>query len=292
MPPLDQLHTIMQDPDPREMSFFDHLGELRRALVTSIVAIAAGTIAGFVWHKPILDLLRAQIPNVQFVILSPAEGFTAVLRMSIMLGLFLGLPVILREVFWFVGPALSKGQRLVLIPITFISYLLFIAGILFAYYALLPLGVAFLIGFTPSGIQPMISIDRYIGFAAMLIFSTGLMFQVPVVMLLLSLFGLVRRGLLASQRRYALLLSFVASAVITPSVDIMTQSILGGTLMLLFELGLALMWLAEKLRPPRPAPDYTIAEAPPEDAIALAEAALPGPEPSVTDHTEEHNSQS
>lgn len=309
--PLDQMHTLVPDADPREMSFFDHLGELRRALVISVVAVMAGTIAGFVWHKPILDMLRSQVHNVQFIIVSPTEGFTAVLRLSIMLGLFLGLPVILRELFWFVGPALTKVQRIVLIPITVISYLLFIAGISFAYLVLLPLGVTFLIGFTPSGIQPMLSIDRYIGFAAMLIFSTGLMFQVPIVMLLLSMFGMLRRSWLATQRRYALLISFVIAAVITPSVDIMTQSLLGGCLVLLFEIGLCFMWIVEKIRPPKPPPDYTITPEPveppdPNRAIELAEQAIqPHPLPtesfepaepdearseSVIDDTEDPNS--
>lgn len=271
--PLDQMHTLVPDADPREMSFFEHLDELRRALVVSILAIMAGTIVGFVWHKPILDLLRAQVHNVQFIIVSPAEGFTAVLRMSIMLGLFLGLPVILRELFWFVGPALTKVQRIVMIPITVISYLLFIAGVMFAYFVLLPLGVTFLIGFTPSGIQPMLSIDRYIGFAAMLIFSTGLMFQVPIVMLMLSLFGMLRRSRLSTQRRYALLISFIVAAIITPSIDIMTQSLLAGTLILLFEIGLTFMWLVEKIRPPRPEPDYTITPDP-EQAQAEFESEL------------------
>ncbi len=254
---LDQLNQIMKDPDPREMGFFEHLGELRRALIISVAAIILGTIAGFIWHKPLLDLLRAQAGNVQFVIVSPAEGFTAVMRLSVLLGLFLGLPVILREVFWFVGPALTKTQRLILIPITFISYLLFIAGIVFAYSLLLPISVTFLIGFTPSGIQPMISIDRYVGFASMLIFSTGLMFQVPIVMLLLSLFGFIKRALLVSQRRYAIVISFVVAAVITPSVDIMTQSLLAGTLILLFEIGLAFMWLVEKLKPKKSVTENT-----------------------------------
>ena len=95
----------------------------------------------------------------------------------------------------------------------------------------------------------MISIDRYVGFASMLIFSTGLMFQVPIVMLLFSLFGFIKRSLLMSQRRYAIVISFVIAAVITPSVDIMTQSLLAGTLILLFEIGLGFMWLVEKLKP-------------------------------------------
>ena len=245
--PLDQL---MHDPDPREMSFYDHLGELRRALVISLLGIIAGTAAGFIWYKPILAMLMSQVQGVRFVIVSPAEGFTAVLRLAILMGLFLGLPVILREVFWFVGPALTRTQRLVLIPITVISYGLFVLGVIFAYTLLLPLGLTFLIGFRPPGIEPMISIDNYIGFSAMLIFSTGLMFQVPVIQLLLSLFGIVRRAQLTSQRRYVLLISFVVAAVITPSVDVMTQSMLAGTLMLLFEIGLVLMWLAERLRRP------------------------------------------
>ena len=79
---LVQLNQIMKDPDPREMGFFEHLGELRRALIISVAAIILGTIAGFIWHKPLLDLLRAQAGNVQFVIVSPAEGFTAVMRLS------------------------------------------------------------------------------------------------------------------------------------------------------------------------------------------------------------------
>lgn len=238
--------------NPHDMSFFDHLSELRRALVISGIAIVLGTLAGFIWHKPFLDMLMSQVPNVKFVIVSPAEGFTAVMRLSILLGLFLGLPVLLREVFWFVGPALTSRQRLVLIPITLVSYLLFLGGVIFAYFAVLPLSIAFLIGFTPAGIQPMLSIDRYIGFASLLIFSMGLVFQVPVVLLLSSLFGLLQRAQLTSQRRYAILVCFVVAAVITPSVDIMTQSVLGGTLFLLFELGLLLMWFAERFRRPDP----------------------------------------
>lgn len=242
--PLDQ----MMHEDPREMSFFEHLGELRRALVISIVAIIAGSAAGFIWYKPILDLLISQVHDVRFVILSPAEGFTAVLRLAIMMGLFLGLPVILRELFWFIGPALTRNQRLVLIPITIVSYLLFVLGVVFAYWLLLPVGLTFLIGFRPPGIEPMISIDNYIGFSATLIFSTGLIFQLPVLMLLLSLFGILRRSRLTGQRRYVLFVSFVVAAVVTPSVDIMTQSLLAGTLMLLFEIGLILMWFAERIR--------------------------------------------
>lgn len=253
---LDQLHQPPLPPDDEglvgDMSFVEHLGELRRALMIALASIAIGTALGFYFHKPILELLIQQVGDARFVIVSPAEGFTAVLRLSIMLGLFLGLPVILREFFWFVGPALSRRQRLTLLPLTLVAYLLFLAGIGFAYFVLLPVGVKFLIGFTPEGIQPMLSIDRYIGFAAMLIFSTALMFEVPVVMLLLSMLGFIQRQQILPHRRYAVLISFVIAAIITPSVDMLTQSLLAGTLIVLFEIGLALIWLSEKLRRQRP----------------------------------------
>lgn len=231
-----------------EMGFFQHLGELRRALIVCAAAVLLGAMAGFYFHQPLLSLLRSQIQkDVQFVIVSPAEGFTAVVRMSILIGLFLAVPVVLREIFWFIGPALERWQRRALIPIIVLSYVLFLGGVAFAYFLLLPLGLQFLIGFTPEGIQPMLSIDRFVGFASVLIFSTGLIFQVPIIMLVLSVFRIVQRALLVSQRRYAVLISFVVAAVITPSVDIMTQSLLAGTLIVLFELGLVLMWLGERL---------------------------------------------
>lgn len=262
--PLEDLHTPVLkdrhqvDPDTLpsvrldnewlrgEMGFFQHLGELRRALIICAVAVFIGAIGGFYFHEPLLNLLRAQIQNVQFVIVSPAEGFTAVMRMSILIGLFLAVPVVLREIFWFLGPALERWQRRALIPIVFLSYFLFLGGVAFAYFLLLPLGLKFLIGFTPEGIQPMLSIDRFVGFSSVLIFSTGLIFQVPIIMLVLAIFRMVQRGYLVSQRRYAILISFVVAAVITPSVDMMTQSLLAGTLIVLFELGLVLMWVAER----------------------------------------------
>ncbi|PIQ24394.1 twin-arginine translocase subunit TatC [bacterium (Candidatus Blackallbacteria) CG17_big_fil_post_rev_8_21_14_2_50_48_46] len=233
--------------DPREMSFIGHLSELRRALVISAVAVLVGAMVGFYYHSWFLQTLMGQIPDVRFVIVSPAEGLSAVLRLSILLGLFLALPVILREFFWFIGPAFTPRQRLLLIPVTLASYVLFVLGVLFSYGTLLPLGVRFLIGFTPPGIQPMLSIGRYIDFSTTLLFGTGLLFQVPVLMLVLALLGVVRQIQLKTRRKYVYFGSFVVAAVITPSVDILTQSLLGGTLIFLFELGLILMGFAERL---------------------------------------------
>lgn len=236
--------------DTRQMTFIEHLSELRRALVISILAIILGAGVGFYFHSWFLETLRHQVPHVRFVIVSPTEGFMAVLRLSILLGLFLALPVIIREFFWFVGPAFNRRQRLLLIPLALASYVLFVLGVVFAYIILLPLGVRFLIGFTPSGIQPMLSIGRYVDFTSTLLFGTGLMFQVPVLMFLLALLGIVCQMRLKSHRRYVYLGSFIVAAVITPSVDILTQSLLGGILIFLFELGLLLMGVAEHWRKP------------------------------------------
>lgn len=248
--------------DLREMSFVDHLSELRRAMVISVLAIVLGAGAGFYYHSWFLKTLMAQVPGVNFVIVAPAEGLSAVLRLSILMGLFVAMPIILREVFWFIGPAFTRGQRLMLIPVLMSSYGLFVLGVSFAYFTLLPLGVRFLIGFTPPGIQPMLSIGRYIDFASTLLFGTGLLFQVPILMLLLAMLGVVQQAQLKAQRRMVYFGSFVVAAVITPSVDMLTQSLLGGTLIFLFELGLGLMGLAEKIRkkPPQNEALYTQSE--------------------------------
>jgi sec-independent protein translocase protein TatC len=234
--------------DPREMTFISHLSELRRALVISVLAIVVGAGMGFYYHSWFLKTLMAQLPGVNFVIVAPAEGLSAVVRLSVLLGLFVAMPIILREIFWFIGPAFTRTQRFLLIPVLMASFVLFVLGVGFAYFTLLPLGVRFLIGFTPPGIQPMLSIGRYVDFVSTLLFGTGLLFQVPVLMLLLALLGVVKRAQLKTQRRMVYFGSFVVAAVITPSVDILTQSLLGGTLIFLFELGLGLMGLAEKVR--------------------------------------------
>ena len=239
--------TAQEHHEAHTMSFVGHLSELRRALVISVLAIMAGAGLGFYWHNVFLQMLMAQVPDVRFVIVSPTEGFAAVLRLSVLLGIFVALPVILREIFWFVGPAFTQRQRFLLIPVLLASYVLFVLGVFFAWFTLLPLGVRFLIGFTPPGIHPMLSIGQYVDFTSTLLFGTGLLFQVPVLMLLLALLRIVPKAVLLSRRRFVYLGSFVVAAVITPSVDILTQSLLGGTLIFLFELGLILMGLAERL---------------------------------------------
>lgn len=255
----DPMSAPLHSSPDKEMSFVEHLSELRRALVFSVLGLVIGASVGFWYHQPILDLLMAKAGNVNFVIVSPAEGFIAVMRLSILLGLFLGLPVALRELLWFVGPALSRRQRWALVPLLLISYVLFIGGAALAYYAFLPIGLKFLVGFTPAGIQPMLSIDRYIGFASLMIFTTGLIFQLPVVMLLLAFIGVLHSQPLRERRRYVVLICFIVGAILTPA-DVMSQIMLSTTLLILFEIGLALMWLVERLRP-RPNYDITPSEA-------------------------------
>lgn len=245
--PSETSEAIAQDYEA-EMTFIEHLDELRRALIICLLALILGAVVGFYFHQWFLDTLNAQLPGVKFVILSPEEGFMAVLRLSIMMGLFFSIPVILREIFWFIGPAFSKRQQMLLMPITLVSYALFVGGVMFAYQVLLPIGARFLIGFTPAGIEPTISLGRYIGFSATLIFTTGLVFQLPILLLMLSMVGIVSRKYLAEQRRYMYFGSFVISALITPSVDIFTQTLLASTLILLYELGLVLMAVTERLR--------------------------------------------
>lgn len=235
--------------DERDMTFVEHLGELRRALVISLLAVIVGAGLGLYFYDPLLAALMQQVPYVNFIFVSPAEAFVATLRVAILFGLFTGFPIILRELFWFVGPALSRRQQLLTIPVMIAGYGLFLAGVALSYWVLLPVGAKFLIGFAPSNIKPMISIGEYVGFASVLLFGTGLIFEVPIVLLFLNILGIVSRQQLATSRRYAYFGSFVVSAIITPSVDVFTQSLLAGALIVLFELSLLLMRFVEWGRP-------------------------------------------
>lgn len=230
----------------KEMSFVEHLGELRKALIISLVSIGITSGVCFYFYEKILYILTCQIKNIEFIFVSPGEAFISSLQASVIFGFFLSLPIVLREIFWFISPGLTSYERKISIPTIIGSYFLFLIGITFAYFILLPVGVKFLINFAPINIKPMISIGRYISFASMLILGTAIIFELPLVLLFLSLLGIVNTEFLKKNRKYALFISFLIGAIITPSVDIFTQSLLAGVIILLYELSIFLVWISTR----------------------------------------------
>ncbi|XP_073145065.1 sec-independent protein translocase protein TATC, chloroplastic-like isoform X2 [Henckelia pumila] len=223
-------------PDDTEMSIYDHLEELRDRIFVSILAIGAAMAGCFAFSKELIIFLEAPVKEqgVRFLQLAPGEFFFTSLKVSGYCGLLIGSPVILFEIIAFIIPGLTKSERRFLGPIVLGSSILFYAGIIFSYYVLTPAALTFFVSYAEGVVESLWSIDQYFEFVLVLMFSTGLSFQVPVIQLLLGQLGLVSSEQMLSIWRYVVVGSVIAAAILTPSTDPLTQMLLAGPLMGLY----------------------------------------------------------
>lgn len=228
------------------MTIIEHLEELRRRLFLAIVAFAAATFLSFLFVEPILALLIRPVGRVVF--LAPTEAFFVRLKVAALAGAFLSLPVVLYQVWRFVGVGLTRTERRYALSLLPFSLLLFVGGAAFAFFAILPVGVRFLLGYQTEQLTPMISIGAYTSFATAFVLAFGVVFQLPVVVLFLARLGIVTPASLAAGRRYALLGIVVLSAVLTPGGDVVSQVLMALPTYLLYE---GSIWIARVVAPKR-----------------------------------------
>ena len=225
-------------PNDVEMSLFDHLEELRMRIFYSLIAAFIGIIGCFFWVKPIVQLLEVPAKGAQFLQLAPGEYFFVTIQVAGYSGLLVASPVILYQIIQFVLPGLTRRERGFLGPIVFGSSILFVAGLVFAYLALIPAALNFFINYGSGVVDQMWSIDKYFKFVLLLLFSTGLSFQIPVIQGLLGLLGIVSSKQMYSGWRYVVLGAAILGAILTPSTDPLTQSLLAGAVLLLYFSGI------------------------------------------------------
>jgi sec-independent protein translocase protein TatC len=240
VPPDDEL------PDEVEMSLFDHLEELRWRIFYALIAVVVGAIACFAFVKPIVRLLETPAQGVKFLQLAPGEYFFVSIKIAGYSGVLVASPVILYQIIAFVLPGLTRRERRLLGPIVFGSSILFVGGLAFAYIALIPAALNFFITYGADVVEQSWSIERYFDFVLLLLFSTGLAFQVPIIQALLGLLGLVTSKQMLSGWKLVLLGAAIVGAVITPSTDPLTQSLLGGAIVVLYFGGIGLVRLLGK----------------------------------------------
>eukprot|EP00793_Prasinoderma_coloniale_P004827 PRCOL_00000588-RA len=223
-------------PDDVEMSVWDHLDELReRVIITALFSVLA--MGGcFVFAKPLIVFLEAPVltTGVRFLQLSPGEFFFTSLKTAGYCGILLGSPVILYEAISYIVPGLTVKERQFLGPIVLGSSVLFYVGVCFAYAILTPAALNFFISYADGAVESLWSIDQYFEFVLVLLFSTGLSFQVPVVQVLLGSTGVVSSETMLSVWRYVIVGAVTAAAVLTPSTDPLTQCLLAGPLIGLY----------------------------------------------------------
>ncbi|NEQ39068.1 MAG: twin-arginine translocase subunit TatC [Okeania sp. SIO3I5] len=239
-PPLDDRQNLEENdyldqvPDEVEMSIFDHLEELRMRIFYSLIAVVVAIISCFVVAKPIVKFLEIPAQGVKFLQLAPGEYFFVTIKVAGYSGLLLASPFILYQIVKFVLPGLTIRERRFLGPIFLGSTVLFGLGLLFAYFAIVPAALKFFIGYGSAVVEQAWSIEKYFEFVLLLMFSTALAFQVPILQLLLGIVGIVSSQQMFSGWRYVLLGSAVLGAVLTPSTDPLTQSLLGGAVVALY----------------------------------------------------------
>ncbi|RZM75379.1 twin-arginine translocase subunit TatC [Leptolyngbya iicbica] len=241
---LDPDAYMDEVPGDVEMSIFDHLEELRMRIFYSLIAVIVGVIGCFAFVEKIVQLLEVPAKGAKFLQLSPGEYFFVSLKVAGYSGLLIASPFILYQIIMFVLPGLTRRERRVIGPIVLGSSVLFFVGLFFAYIALIPAALNFFISYGENVVEQLWSIDRYFEFVLLLLFSTGLAFQVPVVQFLLALLGIVNSQSMLKGWRYILLGAAILGAVLTPSTDPVTQSLLGGAVLSLYFGGIGLVKLS------------------------------------------------
>jgi sec-independent protein translocase protein TatC len=242
MPPIPRSQT-------GEMPFLDHLEELRWRIIYSLGALVIGIAVGFlvtfkldligVLQRPVHPYLRGQT----LVFTHPGDTFSAILQMSFVVGIVIALPVIGYNVWAFLSPALYRHERRVVIPVLLSATLLFIGGVALAYFLVLPLTLKFLFGLEAESLTPMITVSEYFGFVTSMCLAFGAVFEVPIVIVGVSALGIVSPQALGKFRRYAVLISYGAAAIITPGDLLTTTLALAVPLYLLYELSVAVSYV-------------------------------------------------
>lgn len=231
------------------MTITEHLEELRKVLLVSLAALAVATVVTyFGFRGQLLALLTRPVKDlgVTLVYITPGEAFFTSIKISFLAAIFLALPVILWEVWSFILPALHPHERRWVYIVMPFSLLLFFSGIIFGYLVVFPVALRFLLVTASEGFQPLITISKYLGFLTTFVLPFGVVFQLPLVIMLLTRLGLVSPQFLARNRKLAVLIIMIIAGVITPTPDIVSQLLLGLPMVLLYESSIWLSYLVRR----------------------------------------------
>jgi sec-independent protein translocase protein TatC len=222
-------------PPAAEMSLVDHLTELRNRLVRMGIAVAVMSIVGFVFGDQIVAILKAPIPGDQPLWYTGlGDAFVIKLKIAIVVGIILAMPVILHQVWAFVAPGLTAEERRVARPWIPLALVFFVIGTAIA-YVILPFAAGFLIGFSTKDLQPLITAGAYFDFVTTMFLAFGLIMEFPILLYGLSRVGIVTSKRLTNARRPAILGIAIFATAITPGGDLVSPTVLGVTMYLLFE---------------------------------------------------------
>jgi sec-independent protein translocase protein TatC len=234
-----------------EMTFTEHLNELRVRLVRCLIAVFIGFLACYGFSEQLFVLLMQPLITLlepsggSLIYTGLPEAFFTHIKVAALAGLFVASPYVFYQLWMFIAPGLYEGERKYMIPIALCSALCFVTGALFGYFIVFPFGFQFFLGYASEMIQPMPSVKEYFSFSTSMLFAFGLIFELPLFMFFLSALGVVNYKSLRKYRKFAILGSFVVAAVLTPP-DIVSQSLMAGPMCLLYEVGIWVSYMFGK----------------------------------------------
>jgi sec-independent protein translocase protein TatC len=234
----------------RQMSFLEHLEELRKRLIYSLVSVAVSfficynyreQLYGFM-QRPIIEALRSHQMSESLVYLSPTEPFNLYIKIGFLAGVFFACPVILYQLWLFISPGLYRHEKRYVVPFMISTVGLFIAGGLFGYKIAFPAALDFLIGYSKQ-FTPMITIGEYTDLFLTIIIGLGAIFELPILAFFLGLMGIISPMWLWNNFRYSILIIFVIAAIVTPTTDILNMCIFAAPMILLYLVSILVVWI-------------------------------------------------
>nr|YP_010198213.1 Sec-independent protein translocase component TatC [Gracilaria ornata]UAD86629.1 Sec-independent protein translocase component TatC [Gracilaria ornata] len=229
-----------------EMSIFEHLEELRERIFIASIIFCVITIVCFAYMKNIAYILQQPAIGIKFLQLAPGEYLFTSIKVSLYTGFLLSSPFIIYQITLFILPGLTKKESKFIIPILLTSVILFFSGIIFAYVILAPAALQFLINYGNEIVEPIWSFEQYFNFILLLLFSTGIAFQIPIIQIVLGILKIFSSTEMYAYWKYIVLSATIIAAIITPSTDPVTQIIMSLAILILYSSGIIILKILNK----------------------------------------------
>ena len=246
--------------ETKMMSFFEHLGDFRKKITVSLIALCITFVVTFNYSEYIMKFImfplrytlefsvrkmymyfayHDKLQSTKLVFLSPAEGFWMNMKISLVAAFILALPVIFQQIWSFVAPGLHGKEKKYVIPFVFIATVLFLIGASFCFFIVLPFALSFLLTYkTGDFMMPMLSVGHYVDFCLKFVLAFGAVFELPVFIVFFTRMGLVTPKTLAKHRKYAIVAAFIIAAILTPTPDAFNQTLMALPMIILYEVGI------------------------------------------------------
>jgi sec-independent protein translocase protein TatC len=241
------------EPPEGRMTFLEHLDELRRRITHGVVALLVGFLAAFAFINQITAFvyarLTAEIPGGQFIYTEPGEAFFIWIKIAAIAGLLISSPYVMWQVWLFIAPGLYANEKKLAVPFVVFATMLFVSGAAFSHYVLFPFAWRFFASFSNDFVVFTPRVEPVFALYVKLLLAMGVVFQLPMLMFVLARFGIVTARFLIRNFKYAVLITFVISAIITPDGSMVPQVIMAGSMIALYVIGIGVVWIFGKKKP-------------------------------------------